>query len=60
MTAYGNDGRKFSRVYHLGEGTILEYWRQDRAITEFSDALRDRFERRVAGALKDDGYSVAE
>lgn len=60
VTAYGNDGRKFSRVYHLGEGTTLEYWRQDRAITEFSDALRDRFERRVAGALEDDGYSVAE
>lgn len=60
VTAYGNDGRKFSRVYHLGEGTSLEYWRQDRAITEFSDALRDRFERRVAEALSDDGYSVVE
>jgi hypothetical protein len=60
VTAYGNDGRKFTRAYRLEDGTILEYWHQDRSISEFSDALRDRFERRVGEALSDDGYTVPE
>lgn len=60
VTAYGNDGRKFTRVYRLRDEGSLEYRRQDRSITEFGDALRDRFERRIGEALVDDGYSVAE
>lgn len=60
VTAYGNDGRKFTRAYRLRDDGSLEYRRQDHSIAEFDDTLRDRFERRVGEALVDDGYSVAE
>lgn len=60
VTAYGNDGRKFSRTYRFVDTEIdaLEYWHQDRSIETFDENLAAHFERRIEQALAEDGYSV--
>ncbi len=61
VTAYGNDGRKFSRTYRLAAETeTLERWHQDRSIETFDENLAARFERRIEAALGADGYTVRE
>ncbi|KYH25180.1 hypothetical protein HAPAU_27640 [Halalkalicoccus paucihalophilus] len=59
-TAYGDDGRKFSRTYRFidTETDALEYWHQDRSIETFDENLAAHFERRIEEALTDDGYAV--
>lgn len=60
VTAYGNDGRKFSRTYRLldADAGTIEHWHQDRSIETFDDNLAIEFERRVEAALTEDGYAV--
>lgn len=58
-TAYGNDGRKFSRTYRLVDAAgALEHWHQDRAIETFDENLTLEFERRLETTLEADGYTV--
>ncbi|MEM4782651.1 MAG: hypothetical protein QXG03_13960 [Halalkalicoccus sp.] len=59
VTAYGNDGRKFTRTYRLDPETdSLEHWHQDRSIETFDDTLASAFERRVEETLEEDGYAI--
>lgn len=58
-TAYGNDGRKFSRAYRLVDAGSIEHWYQDRAIETFDENLTLEFERRLEAALAEDGYTIA-
>jgi hypothetical protein len=59
-TAYGNDGRKFSRTYRLLDPDTdrIEQWHQDRSVETFDENLALEFERRLEDALETDGYTV--
>ncbi|QLG63965.1 hypothetical protein HUG12_02990 [Halorarum salinum] len=61
---YGNDGEKFSRTFRPvdgetgGEERRLEPVDADDRIGEFEDELRERFDRAVELALRNEGYAV--
>ena len=62
--AYGNDGRKFTRTFRpvageaIGEERHLEPADADDRIEEFGADLRERFDRAVELALRNEGYAI--
>lgn len=64
VTVYGNDGQKFSQTYSLvdtdadSEDRRVELEASDERVKTFETELRGRFDRAVAEALDDEGYTL--
>ncbi|UTF53597.1 hypothetical protein [Natronosalvus rutilus] len=64
VTAYGNDGRKFTQSYrHIdvdegGDERRLELAKSEKRIEGFEDDLRKEFNEAVELALRNEGYAV--
>ncbi|WP_254769304.1 hypothetical protein [Salinilacihabitans rarus] len=55
VTAYGNDGQRFTQLYSATEADDWDSLRlvdQDRHVREFSEELRERFDAAVARAIE--------
>ncbi|QLG28433.1 hypothetical protein HUG10_13135 [Halorarum halophilum] len=61
---YGNDGRKFTRTFRPVDGEAdgderqLEPTDADERVEEFGAELRERFDRAVELALRNEGYAI--
>lgn len=61
---YGNDGRKFTQTFRPVDGGAdgderqLEPAKADERIEEFESELRERFDRAVELALRNEGYAI--
>ena len=64
VTVYGNDSRKFTQTYRLigddagDDERRLELTESDERVNRFETDLRDRFDKAVELALRNEGYAV--